>query len=289
MLCLSLILKTLAAEQSKWYQRTFVRHVGLALLITLILIFVAGRVLRWYTHHGDTILVPNLTGLTMAELQDKQILDDFHVIVVDSIYDLEKKKGSIAFQDPPATSVVKRGRTIYLTLVATLREQVRMPNMTDMTLRQATAVLETYGLKTGAVDYIPDIAKNAVLKQRYKGRLIEAGTWIEKGSRIDLVVGQGTGGGEVHVPFLLGKKRGEAIETIRNSFFVTGKEVFEDGRDTLSARVYKQSPSYTSRGTHKPGESIDLWYRSEKKFDFDTYLKQYALDSLRESMDVDSL
>ncbi|MHC1706802.1 MAG: PASTA domain-containing protein [Bacteroidales bacterium] len=284
-----LILKSLATEQSKWYQKTIVKHIGLAVVITFILLFVIGRILRWYTHHGDTINVPDLTGLTMTEVEGRNILNDFKVIVVDSVYDLEKPKGSIAFQDPPAASVVKRGRTIYLTLVAVLHEQVRMPSLTDMTLRQATAMLETYGLKTGNVDYIPDIAKNAVLKQRHKGRNIEAGSWVEKGSRIDLVVGQGTGGGDVHVPFLLGKKRGEAIESIRNSFFVPGKEVFEDGKDTLHARVYKQSPSYSSRGSHRPGESIDLWYRSEKKFDFDTYLKQYVLDSLRESMDIDSL
>ncbi len=283
------ILTAMAAEHSRWFQKPLVRHIGLALLLTILLMFVVGRLLRVYTHHGETVTVPNLTGLTMEEAGDQNFTKDFNLVIVDSVYDVEKKKGSIAFQDPPAASVVKRGRTLYLTLVSILREQVRMPNMTDMTLRQATAVLETYGLKPGRIDYIPDIAKNAVLKQRFSGRDIEAGTWIEKGSRIDLVVGQGSGGGELHIPFLLGKKRGEAIELIRNAFFVPGKEIYEDGKDTVYARVYKQSPSYTSSASHRPGESIDLWYRSEKKFDFDTYLKQYTLDSLRETMDIDSL
>lgn len=285
----SLILRTLTSGRLFGLRSVYGKHLLLAVLITVILLFVTGRLLVWYTHHGESVLVPNLTGLTLEEVKNNPALADFQLVVVDSVYDLEKKKGSIAFQDPPPDSKVKRKRSIYLTLVAVLREQVRMPNLADMTLRQATAVLETYGLKTGNIDYIPDIAKNAVLKQRYKGRMIESGTWIEKGSRVDLVVGQGTGGGEIHLPFLLGMKRAEAIDAIQNAFFVTGKEVFEDGRDTAHSRVYRQSPSYSSKKLHKPGESIDLWYRSEKKFDFDTYLKHYTLDSLRESIGEDSL
>jgi beta-lactam-binding protein with PASTA domain len=155
-----------------------------------------------------------------------------------------------------------------------------MPDLRDLTFRQAMAVLETYGLKPGNMEYVPDIAKNAVLRQRHKGREIAPGTWIEKGERIDLQLGKGGGSESSIVPLLLGMKRNEAINTLASAFFVLGQETYEDGKDTSTARVYKQSPSFRSKSYHKSGESIDLWYRSDKKFDFDTFLRNYRQDSL---------
>ncbi len=233
-----------------------------------------------YTHHGKEVLVPNLVGLTMPELDDRKDLDDFSFVIIDSIFDINKKKGSIAFQEPPPNSKVKPVRAIYLTLVAFKPEQVSMPDLKDLTFRQAIAVLESYGLKPGNMEYVPDIAKNAVLRQRHKGRDVEPGTWIEKGERIDLQLGNGSGGESTQIPLLLGMKRNEAINAINSAFFVLGNESFEDGKDTLTARVYKQSPSYISKGFHKSGEKIDLIYRSDKKFDFNTFLQKYRQDSL---------
>ncbi|MCX6271058.1 MAG: PASTA domain-containing protein [Bacteroidetes bacterium] len=278
----------MATNRTYLLRKPYVKHLLLAVIITVILLFTIGGLLRFYTHHGDVVTVPDLTGLTPEQVMDKKMSEEIDIVVVDSVYDVNKQKGSIAFQDPPPGSVVKRHRTVYLTLVAMLPEQVRMPNLTDLTLRQASAVLETYGLMAGKLDYIPDIAKNAVLKQRYKGKPIEPGTLIEKGERIDLVLGQGVGNGSIHLPFLLGMKRQEAIEAIENAFFVVGSEVYEDGKDEVNARVFKQSPSPSSSGRHKPGDTISLVYRSVKKFDFDSYIKQYKLDSLRETMN-DSL
>jgi len=266
--------------KQKILENKYFRHTALAVLVTVVLLFITGWLLRVYTHHGQEVLVPNLVGLTMAELESRNDLTDFSFIIIDSVYDLNKKKGSIAFQEPPASSTVKPVRTVYLTLVATKPEQVSMPDLKDLTFRQAMAVLETYGLKPGNMQYVPDIAKNAVLKQRHKGRDIEPGTWIEKGERIDLTLGKGGGAESRSIPFLLGMRRSEAINALGEAFFVLGNETFEDGKDTNTARVYKQSPSYLSKGIYPTGEAIHLWYRSDKKFDFNTFLREYREDSL---------
>jgi beta-lactam-binding protein with PASTA domain len=266
--------------KQKILQNKYFRHGAVAVLVTLVILIFTGWLLRVYTHHGNEVMVPNLVGMTMAELESRHDMADFSFIIIDSIYDLNKKKGSIAFQEPPANSKVKPVRTVYLTLVATKPEQVSMPDLRDLTHRQAMAVLETYGLKPGNMQFVPDIAVNAVLKQRYKGRDIAPGTWIEKGERIDLTIGKG-GGAEIRsVPLLLGMRRSEAINAINEAFFVLGNETFEDGKDTTTARVYKQSPSYLSKGMYNTGEPIHLWYRSDKKFDFNNFLRNYREDSL---------
>ncbi len=267
----------------QWLTWKNVKHFLSAVVITLVLLVVIGWLIRWYTRQGDVVCVPVLTGLTMAEVAAKQIDDRFEVKVIDSVFDIEKKKGSIVMQDPPAGSIVKRHRTIYLTLVAMLPEQVQMPNLSDMTLRQATAVLETFGLKVGRLKYVPDIAKNAVLRQSYKGKPIEAGEMVKKGEKIDLVLGEGMFGGSMKIPNLLGKTRSEAIEIIQNALFVVGDEKYLDEKDDRHNRVYKQSPVPYAKGSHNQGDLIDLVYRSDKKYDFESLLKQWKLDSIRAS------
>ena len=64
-----------------------------------------------------------------------------------------------------------------------------MPDLVNLSLRQAKAKLESSGLKMGELTYTPDIAKNAVLKQFARGVEIEKGTSIVKGATIDLEMG----------------------------------------------------------------------------------------------------
>ena len=165
------------------------------LLIALVLIAsVFGFTYRWldkYTKHGETISVPDLRGLSPEKVKD--FLKDKHLRyeIVDSIYELKKRKGTVIEQDPLTDSKVKENRTIYLTVNAKMPPQVKMPNLMDVSYRQAEAILQTYGLKVGEVIYKPDLAKNAVLAQQYRGKEIKPETMIPKGAVIDLVLGDG--------------------------------------------------------------------------------------------------
>ncbi|MDE5574225.1 MAG: PASTA domain-containing protein, partial [Bacteroidales bacterium] len=70
---------------------------------------------------------------------------------------------------------------------------VQMPDLKDLSLRQAEALLETYGLKVGSKTTVPSIVKGAVINQLHYGEEIEPGTLIRRGSSIDLQIGDGKG------------------------------------------------------------------------------------------------
>lgn len=259
--------------------RIFFKHLLLAIGLVFVTIFLIILSLKFYTHHGQSFTVPDFTGLMPDELEKFAKDNGFEFVVVDSIYDIKRPKGSIISQDPYPNAKVKHSRTIYLTVVSDIPEKVSMPNLIDLSLRQTTSLLETYGLQVGTLEYKPDIARNAVLEQKYKGKSIIAGELIKKGSRIDLVLGQGTGGDLMTVPFLLGKKQSEVLKIIIASSLNIGNEVFEDGKDTSHARVYKQSPAYGSGKPVNMGQTIHVWYRSDKKFNFNDLIKNYKYDS----------
>lgn len=261
--------------------RVFIRNFIVSVVLSLLIITVVLSGLKWYTHHGESVTVPSLVGLTPDQIAQLETISDFEVIIVDSVFDSKMPKGSVIIQDPVAGSHVKRYRKIYLTTVTVLPEKVLMPDLIDLSLRQATATLETYGLKLGSVTYVPDIAENAVLGQTYNGTPIEPGFEILKGSVIGLRVGQSIGGARFQIPFLLGKTREEAINALKNSYLALGDETFLDDADPETARVYAQSPSYARGLLLNAGQAVSLVYRDPAGFDFDAFLELHAADTIQ--------
>ncbi len=260
--------------------RFFFIHLGLSIGATIVVIWLATLLLGFITKHGQDITVPDLTGIKMEDLSDYLSSRNLEFKIIDSSYSNSGKKGTVISQDPFPNSKVKSGRTIYVTVIAKMPERTTVPDLKDLTLRQTIAVLETYGLRVGKLTYVPDIAKNAVLKQQYKGKIIDAGTMIEKGSQIDLVLGRGERNERTSIPFLIGKTRDEAIKLINEYSLNVGNEVFEDGSDTSNARVYKQSPTFTKSSSINLGSSVDLTYKSDKKFDFKKFIKEHKNDTI---------
>jgi hypothetical protein len=70
-----------------------------------------------------------------------------------------------------------------------------MPHLVDLSLRQAENLLNSNDLQLGQVIYKASKYANAVLEQRYKGRIIEAGTLVPYQSKITLIVGKDDGSG----------------------------------------------------------------------------------------------
>lgn len=231
--------------------------------------------LKWYTHHGEAYKVPQLVGLTPSQIEELTTINYFNIEIIDSVFDARQPKGTVLIQEPVAGSLVKKNRTIYLTTVAVLPEQIKMPNLVDLTLRQAKSTIETYGLRLGQVNYVPDIAANAVLAQYHKGKEISAGQELLKGSVIDLKVGQEAGSGKYQVPFLIGKTKEEAEALLKKFYFVLGDETFEDGAIPATAKVYKQSPEHNPNVLLNAGQPVNLIYKDPSKFDFDQYLETF--------------
>lgn len=261
--------------------RLFLRNFLISVVLTAIMLFAIFKILAVYTFHGREVMVPDCTGFTINELKSSAAFADFDFIVVDSVYDPQKEKGTIVTQDPLPKSKVKEHRKIYLTVIASVPEKVSMPDLKDLTLRQAIATLQTFGLTVGKMEYVPDIGTNAVLKQLYQGREVRPGTMLEKGAVIDLVLGMGVGGSRIQMPFLIGMSRSEALRVLAADSLYIGAEIYTDQKDTINARVYKQSPGYSSGLLLNVGQSIDLYYKSDAGFDWNTYLKTF--DTTRKS------
>ena len=237
-------------------------------------------VLKMYTRHDQVAVTPNYVGLSMEQVNSLESSKDFELVIVDSIYDYTRRPGSVISQDPLAETKVKPGRSIYLSLVSYVPEQVSMPALTDLSLRRAKALLQTYGLKLGSIRVVADMAENAVLKVTVNGTTVKPGTPIRKGSVIDLVIGSGKGAGAAGIPFLIGKSREAARLELTRLGFTVANEVYSEDSDSTNARVYEQTPVYVYGKRMDGGTGFSLIYKSGEKFNFDEYISKMVIDTI---------
>jgi beta-lactam-binding protein with PASTA domain len=234
--------------------------------------------------------LPTFYGWTMATIDSSGLSDTYDFFVIDSIYDDDRSPGEVVQQNPLPGTRVKRGRNVYFTIVASTPEMVVMPDLKDLTLRQAVNILESNKLKTGKLKYKPSFDKNAVLEQFFQGDTIFPGDTLIKGSTIDLEIGSGDRYYEIPVPFLIGKTREEAIYELNIASFNLGIEFYMDSIKDEFARVYMQDPLWDTDVSYFPGDSVHLWYRSDTAFNFEEYMIQFLPDSLKpDSLKLDTI
>lgn len=235
-----------------------------ATLVVLVMIVIFG--LSIYTRHGTGIPVPQLKGMQIEKAMEL-LKDQGFEYKIDSVYVLDQTPGAVVEQDPDAGTNVKENRTIYLTVVTRLAPPISMPDLEPYTYREAAATLANYGLKVGDTIYKADIARDRVLEMRFGGQPIKAGTKIPKGSRIDLVLGNGEGASEVAIPDLMNKDFDEAKFVIRNSGLTLGSVNYQGAiTDSTTLVVVAQSPmrvDSTSKASN--GTRINLTVSQGKK------------------------
>lgn len=231
-------------------------------MFVLVLFF--GGVYLWldtYTRHNDSIAVPDMIGKSLFESQDILENQGFKFKISDSsTYDPKRKPGLILDQDPAPGTRVKDGRTLYFSITRKTPPEVKIPSLVDNSLRQAEATLHAFGLVRGEVILKPDLAKNAVLEMQVKGKKVEPGFKVDKGTVVDLVVGQGLNTSRVMLPNLYNLTFQEAVFVLQASGLTTGLTIFDPSvRDSLNCKVYRQNPQFRLQETALFGESVDLF------------------------------
>jgi eukaryotic-like serine/threonine-protein kinase len=233
-------------------------HIGivLALLAVLFLGFFF-IYLPFATHHAQTITVPDLTRLSTDELRTLLEDRDLRYEVSDCTFVAGAEPLAVMAQYPRSGAKVKQGRKIYVTLNRRSAPMIAMPKLTDMTYRSAELALRSAGLQIGQPIYVPDRAKNSVLRQLFQGRDITPGTPIAKGSVIDVEVGNGLGNTRMDMPDVVNMPLDEAKILLKGSNLQVGVTVPVDDPEQEVGTVIRQKPR--AGESIRVGETVDLW------------------------------
>lgn len=245
--------------------KVFLKNCGYAILATLLLLWLTMVALSFYTHKGERFATPDFKGLTLDQVEKLAQKKHLHFVVEDTVFQKDVPPGSVVFQNPAAGHYIKSNRQISLTLASLRPDQVELPKLTDVSLRQARVMLESKGFALGQIELRSSEFNDLVLDQKYAGRSIAPGTRLDNGSTIDLVVGQRMGEGNVTIPSLIGLTLSDAREVIQQQLFYVGSVIYDSSiqssEDTLSAIIWQQTPKSDSTLFVSPGSSIDLWLK----------------------------
>jgi beta-lactam-binding protein with PASTA domain len=238
------------------------------LLVMVLCLFLLYLLLDPLTRHGKSRTVPNVTGKTYEDAKKILRSNGFDIEVQDSVYVDSARRGSVLRQIPEGDAVVKISRTVYLTVNRYVPPKVEMPNLTGFSYRNAELQLKNMGLRVGDTTFKPDFAKHSVLEQWHEGSPVAAGTKIQQGSVIDLVLGDGVGNTEFAVPDLIGKTFGEAKGLLEANGLSVGSVLAPGITDTMSAYIVNQNPRrFDDEGRKlkiRSGQTMDVWLSLDK-------------------------
>ena len=244
--------------------------------VSLIIFFLFYIYFPIKTNHGDTITVPNLIGMELKDIDEFLSDRDLrYEILDDSSYSSEYPPYSILQQNPSENEKVKENRKIYLTLNSSIPPKIKMPKIINGSVKNAQLILKSYDLKLGEITYVPDMARNAVLKMFIEGDSVSENDLVLKGSIVDLEVGNGLGNQIFDTPDLINLDLEEARFTIigsglrlgniiyQDSGYYNNKILDEEGNEIFEkvwvnpGKVFRQSPIKSTKV--KIGRRINLW------------------------------
>jgi beta-lactam-binding protein with PASTA domain len=245
------------------FSKLFLKQLGLAIIIFAGALMILLLLLNIYTRHGQALPVPDFIGLSLDESARLAKKSKMRYTIIDSVYTTFVGRGCIAEQNPKPGFKVKKWRNILLTINAFRPEMVKVPNLIDLPLRQAIAMIESSGLTMGKKSYKPDLSQNVVLGQFHNGQDITPVDSLQKGAVIDLLLGKGLSNQRTTIPNLIGLTLDPAKEKILGTSLNLGTYIFDNtilsGKDSTNAFVFKQSPEYNEGATLQYGSSIYLW------------------------------
>ncbi|MEX0686674.1 MAG: PASTA domain-containing protein [Balneolales bacterium] len=210
-----------------------------------------------YTLHNMSLTVPDVTRISLEEAEE--ILTNHGLR-----YELHGRRSNEAYppnfvidQTPSASNQVKPNRKVYLTINTTENPTVTVPDVVNLSLRNAEIQLQNYGLTVGQITMESSRYKNSVLAQS-----VTEGRSVEHGTVVDLVVGDGLGDRIVALPDITGLRLSEAQLKLTNGSLRIGEIRYETSEEYEPGIILSYSDSDKDKVFE--GTTIDLVV-SEKK------------------------
>jgi eukaryotic-like serine/threonine-protein kinase len=228
--------------------------VGIAAYIVLFYLF-----LPYYTNHGEEAEVPDVGKMKLDDAIAALEEAGLEYEVADSLYLVTLDPLTIISQDPLGKSKVKPGRRVYLTVNKVVAPMVKFPDITGVSQYQAKLRIEGAGLLSGQLTYVPHEYRNLVLGASFKGKKLSEGDELRKGSKIDLIVGEGQGSQKVEVPELIGKPYETAVSTLQRLGLNMGHISFDEASTKPVGTIVQQHPNFAEGDSIHLGAVMDLW------------------------------
>ncbi len=244
-------------------------NIAFLVLAVILAISIVNYWLKSYTHHGQQIEMSDYVGEDLNMSIDHSAEQSFQMIVVDSIFVVGKKGGTILRQTPKAGDIVKQDRKVYVTTTKYEADKIKVSQLPILYgknyKRKKRELKQGYELNSKIIahKYDPGPAEHILMAIYGLDTIVTRGgrqdrIELEAGSTIKFILSKKRGG-LLELPDLLCKTYGEAKFLLES--YQVNIQIFEDGgiTDIDNAIIWKQSPAYGSSKAVEMGTNFELY------------------------------
>lgn len=225
-------LKTLLRSKILWLSL-----LGIAVAGALIVALMNFIVMPGYTNYNEGVTVPDVTKISLSEAEELLGSRGLRYEVLDRRANSAYPADYIIDQSPSARVLVKPNRKIYLTVNTAETPMTEVPDVVNMSYRNAEIQLRNHGLTVGTISYESSRFRNTIMRQS-----VAAGDTVSRGTVVNLVVSDGLGTRMVDVPDIVGLSYSEAQRLILSSGLRVGEVRFQPDRETTPNTVLSARP-----------------------------------------------
>lgn len=171
-------------------------HLLIMVVLLILAVVVVLQGLKVYTYHNKAVIIPDVKGLSIKEAAGFFENNGLRFNVVDSVYSKEHAPGVIVEMVPSVGSKVKEGRIVFITINANNVQKAIVPDVADLSYRQALALVQSKGFTSVEVKHIPGLYKDLAIGVEMNGKRLNPGELIPLSSKLLLIVYDGSLGGE---------------------------------------------------------------------------------------------
>ncbi|MDR1223383.1 MAG: PASTA domain-containing protein [Tannerella sp.] len=166
-------------------------HLLVILALSCLLVYIVLKGIDSYTNHNQAVYVPDVRGLQIEDAVPFFEQNRLHYVIIDSIFSKEVTPGAIVELMPEANAKVKKNRIVYVTVNAKTEETAPVPDIADISFRQAYALLRARGFMDVEYKYVSGEYRDLTVGVEYGGRIISTGTRVPLTAKLILVISDG--------------------------------------------------------------------------------------------------
>lgn len=167
-------------------------HLLIMAIILVVAVMIVLQGLKVYTYHNKAVIIPDVKGLSVEDAAEFFENNGLHFDVVDSVYSKEYAPGVIVEMVPSVGSKVKEGRIVFITINAYSVQKATVPDVADLSHRQALALIQSKGFTSVEIKHVPGLYKDLAIGIELNGKRLQPGELIPLSSDLSLVVNDGS-------------------------------------------------------------------------------------------------
>ncbi len=188
---------------------------------------------------GAEVAVPNIVGMDIKQADEELSKVGLKMKVIGTEASDKVDKDAIISQDPGAGRKVKSGREIEV-IISGGQEQVKVPNITGVTVSDATTRLSNKGLNLGSIEsiYNEKYAEGIVISQTPV-----ADATVSSGTKVNITVSKGKQPPLGTVPDIKGMSLSEATAKLQTAKMVLGTVTRQASTSYYAEQAAAQDPA----------------------------------------------